>query len=91
MKPTATAINGFISTDDPSFSIKEGDDIIILGKDDKDWYYGSLDGKKGWFPANCVTINQNDSNINDSNQDKEALPFSSSLKNLLGSSVRVLH
>lgn len=86
MKAVATATDRFISSDDPSFSFKKGDQVLITDKDDKGWYFGSLNGKKGWFPAIYVAINQKESTHN--NCENGTLPFSASLKDLLGSSVR---
>jgi len=36
-------------------AIKEGDEISVLRKINKDWLYGECNGSRGQFPSNFVT------------------------------------
>jgi len=36
-------------------SVTEGDDVLVLRKDDSGWWEGQCGNKVGWFPSNYCT------------------------------------
>ena len=52
----AEAIYDYTAANDNELSFNEGDQLIILQKDDSGWWFASLDGKEGFVPANYVKL-----------------------------------
>ncbi|KAJ3260524.1 hypothetical protein HK103_000666 [Boothiomyces macroporosus] len=50
------AIYDYESTDQQSLSFKKGDSIRVITRLPSGWWMGELDGKRGWFPSNYVTL-----------------------------------
>lgn len=50
------ALYNYDSTEADELSIKIGNVITIVSKDDEGWWTGMLDGRKGLFPANYVEL-----------------------------------
>jgi hypothetical protein len=53
-KPTVTALYDYDATTEDELSFKEGDQIVVIQKDQGGWWEGELRGKRGWIPANYV-------------------------------------
>ncbi|EFA78234.1 myosin IB [Heterostelium album PN500] len=54
-RPTVKALYDYDAASQDELSFKEGDQIVIIQKDNGGWWEGELRGKKGWVPANYVS------------------------------------
>jgi myosin-1 len=52
--PMVKAIYDYDASEADELTIRAGDLIVLLSKDDPGWWTGSLNGKKGLFPSNYV-------------------------------------
>lgn len=52
--PMVKALYDYDANEADELSIRTGDLIVIISKDDPGWWVGSLNGKKGLFPSNYV-------------------------------------
>ena len=52
--PMVKALYDYDANEADELTIKAGDLIVLISKDDPGWWTGSLNGKKGLFPANYV-------------------------------------
>ena len=48
------ALYDYAGSQDDELSFKEGEIIVLSGKDDEVWWRGTLDGREGVFPATYV-------------------------------------
>ena len=48
------ALADYVGTDDNELSLQEGQEIVVLRKDDSGWWEGEVNGVVGWFPSNYV-------------------------------------
>lgn len=53
-RPTVTALYDYDAGTADELSFKEGDQIVVIQKDNGGWWEGELRGKRGWIPANYV-------------------------------------
>eukprot|EP00300_Choanocystis_sp_HF-7_P021321 c20764_g1_i3.p1 GENE.c20764_g1_i3~~c20764_g1_i3.p1 ORF type:complete len:851 (+),score=192.87 c20764_g1_i3:64-2616(+) len=53
-KPQCRALFDYEATEDEYMSIRAGDIIDIVTKDDSGWWEGKFNGKQGFFPSNYV-------------------------------------
>ncbi|CAF4343732.1 unnamed protein product [Rotaria sp. Silwood2] len=63
VQETAIVITPFQATEEHHLSFEQGQIIYITKKDDKGWYEGEIrlpdqSVRVGWFPANCVQIQE---------------------------------
>jgi len=53
------AIGDFQREKDQDLSFQKGEKILIEEKiKGSNWMYGSIGNRKGWFPSNCVRVEE---------------------------------
>ena len=51
---TVVAIADFFARDETQLSFSEGDELVILSEESTDWWWGELDGTRGYVPVSYV-------------------------------------
>ncbi|KAM8933490.1 nostrin [Pelodytes ibericus] len=51
---SCTAVYPYEAQREDELNLKRGDQVIIHQKDEEGWWYGTVNGKKGYFPASYV-------------------------------------
>lgn len=52
----AEALWDHVSLDADELVFKSGDLITVIDSSDKDWWWGRIGQKSGWFPASFVRV-----------------------------------
>ncbi|XP_015190269.1 PREDICTED: endophilin-A isoform X8 [Polistes dominula] len=55
-QPCCTALYDFIPENEGELGFKENETITLIQKIDENWYEGSLNGRKGYFPVTYVQV-----------------------------------
>ncbi|KAI4472483.1 hypothetical protein M0802_016779 [Mischocyttarus mexicanus] len=55
-QPCCTALYDFIPESEGELGFKENETITLIQKIDENWYEGSLNGRKGYFPVTYVQV-----------------------------------
>ncbi|KAJ3156000.1 hypothetical protein HDU89_005563 [Geranomyces variabilis] len=51
---TVRAMHDYTSAEASCLSFRQGDILIVHGRDKSGWWEGTVNGKRGWFPSNYV-------------------------------------
>ncbi|KAL4220351.1 Rho guanine nucleotide exchange factor 4 [Mactra antiquata] len=65
----AEALWDHITLDLEEIGFRAQDVIQVIDMDDKDWWYGVIEDREGWFPANFVRLRVNQDEINEDDLD----------------------
>jgi len=55
----ADALWDHVTFDDDELDFVSGDVVEVIDLSDKDWWYGEVSGKTGWFPSSFVMVGNN--------------------------------
>ena len=79
---TVIAKYAFLPQHEDDLGFKKGDSIIVLEKQEDGWWRGCVEQKEGWFPSNCILVENESTKPASKSEPASALVNQSSQKEI---------